>query len=323
MKILITGGCGFIGTNFIYHIINKYKDYKVINFDKLTYAGNRENLKSLEDHPNYEFVIGDICDAALVNDIVKDVDTIVHLAAESHVDRSIWSPSIFIRTNVIGTHNLLEAARRNNNKRFHHVSTDEVFGSLGKGGLFNETSPYNPRNPYSASKAASDHLVRAYFHTYNLPITINNCSNNYGQYQYPEKLIPLFITHLIKGKKVPVYGDGLNIRDWIHVKDHCDAIDLILHKGKIGETYCIGGDCEKTNIEITNIILKKFNKDGRHIKFVKDRKGHDRRYSIDITKIKNKLGWHPKYTFDEGLNETIRWYEENIDWWQDIDKKKK
>ncbi|HEX7586403.1 MAG TPA: dTDP-glucose 4,6-dehydratase, partial [Patescibacteria group bacterium] len=238
MKLLITGGAGFIGSNFIHYILKKYPDYKIINLDLLTYAGNLENLKDIENNPNYKFVQGDIADAKLVDELVKKSDIIVHFAAESHVDRSILDSATFIHTNIIGTHTLLEAARQNGNKRFHHISTDEVFGSLGTSDApFNENTPYDPRSPYSASKAASDHLVRAYYHTHDLPITISNCSNNYGPYHFPEKLIPLFITNLLEGKRVPLYGNGLNIRDWLYVEDHCIAIDKIIHKGKIGETY--------------------------------------------------------------------------------------
>jgi dTDP-glucose 4,6-dehydratase len=257
MKLLITGGAGFIGSNFIHYILKKYPDYKIVNLDLLTYAGNLENLKDVEKNPNYKFVQGDIVDAKLVDELVKKSDIIVHFAAESHVDRSILDSAAFIHTNIIGTHTLLEAARQNGNKRFHHISTDEVFGSLGSDDpAFNEKTPYDPRSPYSASKAASDHLVRAYYHTHDLPVTISNCSNNYGPYHFPEKLIPLFITNLIEDKKVPLYGNGLNIRDWLYVEDHCIAIDRIIHKGKIGETYCIGGNAEKNNREITHELLK-------------------------------------------------------------------
>ncbi|MCK5026109.1 MAG: dTDP-glucose 4,6-dehydratase [Nanoarchaeota archaeon] len=318
MKLLTTGGCGFIGSNFIHYIIKKHPDYSITNLDKLTYAGNPDNLKSLESNQNYTFIKGDICDKILANNLVAKVDAIMHFAAESHVDRSIESSDIFVKTNVIGTHTLLEAARINGNKRFHHISTDEVFGSLEAEGKFNELTPYDPRSPYSASKAASDHLVRAYFHTHQLPITISNCSNNYGPYQHPEKLIPLFITNLLENKNIPVYGDGLNIRDWLHVEDHCEAIDTIFHKGKIGETYCIGGECEKTNLEITKLILKEFNKDSNWIEFVEDRKGHDMRYAIDASKIKQELGWTPKHTFEQGIKETIQWYKNNVEWWSKL-----
>lgn len=318
MKILVTGGAGFIGSNFIKYILNKYPDYSVVNLDLLTYAGNLENLKEVENNPGYKFVKGDICDRELVDGLVEEADVVVHFAAESHVDRSILDASPFIKTNVLGTQVLLEAARAKN-VRFYHVSTDEVFGSLGLDDApFNENTLYDPRSPYSASKAASDHLVRAYFHTYNLPITISNCTNNYGPYQFPEKFIPLFITNLLEGKKVPLYGDGLNIRDWLYTEDHCRAIDLILHKGKIGETYCVGGNCEKTNIEIAKIILKLLNKDEGAIEFVKDRPGHDRRYAMSTKKISEELGWQPEVNFEEGLKKTIEWYKNNESWWQKI-----
>jgi len=319
MKLLITGGAGFIGSNFIHYILNKYPDYKIVNLDLLTYAGNLENLKEAENNPNYKFVKGDIADQKLVNELVKDADMIINFAAESHVDRSILDSSDFIRTNILGTHILLEAAKNNGNIRFHHVSTDEVYGSLKPNGApFDENTPYDPRSPYSASKAASDHLVRAYFHTYNLPITISNCSNNYGPYQFPEKLIPLFVTNLIENKKIPLYGDGLNIRDWLYVEDHCEAINLIIHKGKIGETYCVGGNSEKTNKEITYKILELMGKDESSIEFVKDRLGHDKRYAIDFSKIKTELDWEPKVTFAEGLQKTIDWYKNNEAWWKNI-----
>ena len=323
MKILITGGCGFIGSNFILYMLKKYVDYQIVNLDSLTYAGNLENLKDLESNPNYKFVEGDICDDKLVNDLVKNTDLIVHFAAESHVDRSIENPEAFIKTNVIGTYTLLEAAKNNGLKRFHHISTDEVFGSLelDSNSKFNEATPYDPRSPYSSSKASSDHLVRAYFHTYNLPITISNCSNNYGPYHFPEKLFPLFITNLMEDKKVPLYGDGMNVRDWLYVEDHCEAIDAIVHRGKIGETYCIGGDAEKTNKEITYKIIELMGEDENSIEFVKDRPGHDRRYAIDFSKIKNELGWTPKVSFEEGLEKTIDWYKKNENWWKKLKNK--
>lgn len=324
MKILVTGGCGFIGTNFIRHIIEKYPDYEIVNLDKLTYAGNSRNfddLEEIEDDEIYSFFKGDICDKALVEEITEDIDLIVNFAAESHVDRSIENSEDFIKTNINGTLVLLEAARKKN-IRFHHVSTDEVFGSLGPEGLFDENTPYDPRSPYSASKAASDHLVRSYFHTHGLAVTISNCSNNYGPFQHPEKLIPLFITNLMEKIKIPVYGDGSNIRDWLHVKDHCEAIDVIIHEGKSGETYCIGGNSEKTNMEITKLIIKDFSRNESAIEYVKDRKGHDKRYAIDATKIRNELGWVPKYTFEQGLKETIEWYLKNRTWWQKLKEKK-
>ncbi len=316
--ILVTGGAGFIGSNFIHYWLRRYPEDKVINLDLLTYAGNLDNLKDIENNSNYKFVHGDICDTNLVDDIVKEVNLIVHFAAESHVDRSIMNSADFIRSNVEGTRVLLDAARRHN-IRFHHISTDEVFGDLGPNDpLFNESTPYNPRSPYSASKAASDYLVRAYFHTHKLPITISNCSNNYGPYQFPEKLIPLFVTNLIEGKKVPLYGDGQNIRDWLYVEDHCRAIDLIVHKGRIGETYCVGGGTEKTNLEITKAILKLMGASEDMIEYVKDRPGHDRRYAIDFSKIKNELDWEPQVKFEEGLAKTVNWYKENKKWWRRI-----
>lgn len=318
MKLLVTGGAGFIGSNFIRYVLNKYSDYNVINLDFLTYAGNLENLKDFENDSRYKFVKGDICDRELVNDLVNDIDAIAHFAAESHVDRSILDASPFIKTNVLGTQVLLEAARAKN-IRFHHISTDEVFGSLGPDDPpFNENTPYDPRSPYSASKAASDHLVRAYFHTYNLPVTISNCTNNYGPYHFPEKVIPLFITNLIEGKKVPLYGDGLNVRDWLYVEDHCKALNLILHKGKIGETYCIGGDCEKSNIELTKKIIELMGFDESIIEYVKDRPGHDKRYAMSIEKIKNEFGWQPEVSFEQGLQKTIDWYKNNESWWKRI-----
>lgn len=318
-KILITGGAGFIGSNFIRYILKKYPNYKIINLDLLTYAGNLENLRDIENSKNYKFIKGDIADKELVNDLMKDADIIVNFAAESHVDRSILDSSNFIRTNIVGTHNLLEAAKEKGLKRFHHISTDEVFGHLGPDDpAFNENTPYAPRSPYSASKASSDHLVRAYFHTFGLPITISNCSNNFGPFHFPEKLIPLAITNLIENKKIPVYGDGLQVRDWLFVEDHCEAIDLIIQKGKIGETYCIGGNSEKTNIEIVKKILELLNKGSEMIEYVKDRPGHDRRYAIDFSKIKSELGWQPRTNFEEGMKKTVEWYKENKDWWRNI-----
>jgi dTDP-glucose 4,6-dehydratase len=317
-KILVTGGAGFIGSNFVMYMLKKHRDYSIINLDKLTYAGNKDNLNSVMDNPRHRFVQGDICDKELVDRLVKEVDMIVHFAAESHVDRSILYADEFVRTNVIGTHVLLDAALRNGKKRFHHISTDEVFGELADEGKFSEKSAYDPKSPYSASKAASDHLVRAYYKTFGLPVTISNCSNNYGPYQFPEKLIPLFITNLIEGKKVPVYGKGLNIRDWIHVEDHNEAVDLILQKGKIGDTYCLGGEAEMKNIEITKMLLAEFDLGEEMIEHVPDRKGHDFRYAIDFSKAKRELGWMPKHSFSQGLKETVRWYRENEDWWRPL-----
>lgn len=317
-KFLVTGGAGFIGSNFIHHILNKYTDYEIVNLDLLTYAGNLENLENINANPRYSFVKGDICDKKLVDKLVKDCDIIVHFAAESHVDRSILDASDFIKTNIEGTYSLLNAAKKYK-KRFHHVSTDEVFGSLSKEEpAFNEKTPYDPRSPYSASKAASDHLVRAYFHTHNLPITISNCSNNYGPYHFPEKLIPLIITNLSENKKIPVYGDGMQVRDWLYVEDHCKAIDTIIHKGKIGETYCVGGESEKPNIEVVKTILDLFGKGEEMIEYVEDRKGHDRRYAIDISKIRTELGWMPEVSFKDGIKKTVNWFSENESWWKNI-----
>ena len=319
MKILVTGGAGFIGSNYIHYMLETYPDVSIINLDALTYAGNTANLADVENDERYKFVHGDIMDGLLINDLMKKVDTVVHFAAESHVDRSILDSTAFVRTNINGTLILLEAAKNNGNTRFHHISTDEVFGSLTKDDpAFNEKTPYDPRSPYSASKASSDHLVRAYYHTHGLPVTITNCSNNYGPYHFPEKLIPLFVTNLIDGKKVPVYGEGDNIRDWLHVKDHCSAIDRVVRDGKIGETYCVGGNAERTNMQITRIILEAMGMGEEMIDHVPDRKGHDKRYAIDNTKIKKELGWEPSVTFEEGIAQTIQWYKDNEKWWRDI-----
>ncbi|MCB9802595.1 dTDP-glucose 4,6-dehydratase [Candidatus Nomurabacteria bacterium] len=320
MNILVTGGAGFIGSNFIHYILNKYPDYQVFNLDLLTYAGNLDNLKNLENQKNYTFIQGDIIDYDLVSQIIKkyQINLIINFAAETHVDRSIASPDVFLQTNVLGTHNLLRAALDCGKIRFHQVSTDEVFGSLGDSGYFTEDSSYQPRSPYSASKAAADHLVRAYHHTYDLPITISNCSNNYGPYQFPEKMIPLFITNLMTNQKVPLYGTGDNIRDWLHVEDHCRAIDLIIHSDKIGETYLIGSNNEKTNKEITALLLKAFGQDQKMIEYVADRKGHDYRYAIDSSKIKRELSWQAEIDFSTGLEKTIQWYQSNQDWWKKL-----
>ncbi len=323
MNLIVTGGAGFIGANFVLYWLKKYPEDMIVNLDKLTYAGNPENLKSVENNKNCKFVKGDISDAELVNEIMKNykTDTIVHFAAESHVDRSILDPSPFIKTNIFGTYTLLEAALKNKIKRFHHISTDEVFGSLSLDSKekFNEDTSYNPRSPYAASKASSDHLVRAYYHTYNLPVTISNCSNNFGPYHFPEKFIPLAITNILEGKKVPVYGDGLYVRDWLFVEDHCTAIDAIIHKGRIGETYLIGGMTEEiSNIDIVRKILKIMRNDESRIEFVKDRPGHDRKYTVDWSKINKELGWHPKHDFDEALKLTVEWYVKNQEWWKKI-----
>jgi len=319
MKLLVTGGAGFIGSNFIHYWLAKYPDDSIINLDVLTYAGNLENLADIENNSNYKFVKGDICDMELINDLVKDIDLIVHFAAETHVDRSIMASQDFIKTNIEGTRVLLDAAKNSNNIRFHHVSTDEVFGSLAANEpKFSEQTPYNPHSPYSASKAAADHLVRAYFHTHKLPITISNCTNNYGPYQFPEKIIPLFITNLLENKKIPIYGQGANIRDWIYVDDHNIGVDAIIKKGRIGETYCLGGSNELTNLELTKKILKLMKKGEEIIEYVKDRPGHDFRYAMDSSKAKSELSWQPKIDFEQGLAKTIEWYKNNRQWWQKI-----
>jgi dTDP-glucose 4,6-dehydratase len=319
VKILVTGGAGFIGSNFIRYLLNHHPAYTIINIDKLTYAGNLDNLKDVEGNHRYFFVRGDIADSECVTKIIDDgVDAIVNFAAESHVDRSIEDAGIFLKTNVLGTQVLLEAGRRKGIKRFIQVSTDEVYGSLGPEGSFTEDSPLKPNSPYAASKTAADLLVRAYHKTFGFPGIITRCSNNYGPYQFPEKLIPLFITNALAQEPLPLYGDGLNIRDWIQVEDHCRAIDLILHQGAIGEIYNIGGGAEKTNLELTRIILKKLNQPETLIRYVKDRPGHDRRYAIDPGKLKRELGWKPLYTFERGIEETIRWYGENRWWWEKI-----
>jgi len=327
MKLLITGGAGFIGSNFIRYWIKHYPKDEIVNLDALTYAGNLANLTEVKNHPHYFFVQGNICDGKLVNKLMKGVDIVVHFAAESHVDRSILGPQIFVKTNVIGTQVLLDAAVYFGIKRFHHVSTDEVFGALplNSSKKFNEKTLYNPHSPYAASKAAADHLVRAYYHTYNLPITITNCSNNFGPFQFPEKLTPLVITNLLEGKKVPVYGDGLYVRDWLYVEDHCRAIDLVLKKGKIGETYCIGGMTKDiSNLEKVREICRVLKKNPKEwIEFVKDRPGHDRRYAVDWRKINKELGWKPKYSFETYLRKTIDWYKENVDWWKPLKNKQR
>ncbi len=322
MKLLVTGGAGFIGSCFVRHILNKYKDYEVINLDALTYAGNIENLDDVKNNSNYKFVHGNICDKKLVRELVNEVDAVINFAAESHVDRSITGPEIFIETNVQGTLNLLQASKEANIQRFLQVSTDEVYGTLGKDGYFYETTPLAPNSPYSASKAGADLLVRAYYETYKMPVLNTRCSNNYGPYQYPEKLIPFFISKLLRNEKVPVYGDGLNVRDWLYVYDHCSAIDTVLHKGRVGEVYNIGGHNEKTNLEITKIILEAMGKDESSIEYVQDRLGHDRRYAIDNHKIQTELGWQPSLTFEEGIKLTIDWYLNNQDWIKSIEAKK-
>jgi dTDP-glucose 4,6-dehydratase len=320
MRVLVTGGAGFIGSHFIRYWLEHHPTDTLLNLDALTYAGHPETIKDFEKYPRYTFIKGDIIDSSIVNALVADCDLIVHFAAETHVDRSINSSRSFIDTNIVGTAVLLEAAKNAPKPpHFHHVSTDEVFGSLGIGdSKFNEQSSYDPRSPYSASKAASDHLVRAYFHTYGLPITISNCSNNYGPYQLPEKLIPLFITNILNNKKLTLYGSGDNIRDWLYVVDHIRGIEAIIKKGKIGETYCLGGNNELTNKEITNYILENFKASQDIVEHVSDRPGHDFRYAIDYTRAERELGWRPIAEFEAGLSETIQWYRDNRGWWEPL-----
>ena len=322
MKILVTGGAGFIGSCFVRHVLKKHPDYKIINLDALTYCGNLDNLNDLKDNPNHTFVHGNICDRALAEESISEVDCVVNFAAESHVDNSIKHPEIFVETNVQGTLNLLQVSKELGVERFLQVSTDEVYGTLGKTGYFYETTPLAPNSPYSASKASADMLVRAYYETYKMPVLNTRCSNNYGPYQYPEKLIPFFISQLLKGEKVPVYGDGLNVRDWLYVYDHCEAIDVVLHKGRVGEVYNIGGHNEKTNLEITHLILDAMGRDESSIKYVEDRLGHDRRYAISNDKITSELGWAPSITFEEGIKLTIDWYLNNQDWMKAIEAKR-
>jgi dTDP-glucose 4,6-dehydratase len=332
-NILVTGGAGFIGSNFIRYMLSEH-DYNIINLDLLTYAGNLENLQGLERNKRYTFIKGDIRDRKEIEKIFKTykIDTVVNFAAESHVDRSIEEPELFITTNILGTQILLDIAKQYwkvipNNKyskefrdgtRFLQVSTDEVYGTLGEGGLFTEGTPLAPNSPYSASKASADMMVRAYYETYGMPVSITRCSNNYGPYQFPEKLIPLMINNCLNNYPLPVYGDGMQVRDWLHVEDHCRAIDVVLHKGKIGEVYNIGGNNEKANIEIVKLIIKSLGKEESLIQYVADRPGHDRRYAIDNSKITKELGWAPKYTFDEGIKETIEWYLQNKEWLKKI-----
>jgi len=323
MRLLVTGGAGFIGSNFIRYWLKNHQSDEIINLDKLTYAGHISSTKDFKDNPNYKFIEGDICDPKIVDNVVSEVETIIHFAAETHVDRSIVGPQLFLQTNVIGTQVLLDAALKHGVKKFHHVSTDEVFGALelDTKEKFSENTLYDPHSPYSASKAASDHLVRAYFHTYGLPITITNCSNNFGPYQDPEKFLPRAITNLIEGKEIPLYGDGKYIRDWLFVEDHVRAIEKVLEKGKVGETYLIGGLTDEVNhLEVTKKLLKIFNKDESSIKFVKDRVGHDRRYAVNWTKINRELGWKPLYGFDEWLTKTVDWYKANEWWWKPLKK---
>ena len=331
--ILITGGAGFIGSHVVRLFVNKYPDFKIRNLDKRTYAGNLENLKDIESKPNYEFVKGDIVDDDFIQDLFskRNFDGVIHLAAESHVDRSISNPMEFIMTNIIGTVNLLNAAKyhwndKTEEKLFYHISTDEVYGSLTDEGYFTEETPYDPHSPYSASKASSDHLVRAYHDTFGLPIIISNCSNNYGSFQFPEKLLPLFINNIQNNKPLPVYGEGVNVRDWLYVEDHANAIDLIFHKGKVGETYNIGGNNEWKNIDLIRKLceimdeklLREKGTSEKLITFVKDRAGHDLRYAIDSSKLQNELGWSPSLKFEEGLEKTVDWYLENKEWLNNV-----
>ncbi|MBT2678838.1 dTDP-glucose 4,6-dehydratase [Bacillus sp. ISL-35] len=325
MNLIVTGGAGFIGSNFVRHILTTYPEYKVVNLDLLTYAGNIHNLDDLKDNPNHVFVKGNITDRELVVGLIKEhnIDAIINFAAESHVDRSILNPGVFVETNVQGTLALLEAAKETGIQKYLQVSTDEVYGSLGETGYFTEETPLAPNSPYSASKAGADMLVRSYHETYGMNVNITRCSNNYGPYHFPEKLIPLMITNGLDGEELPIYGDGKNVRDWLHVKDHCSAIDLVLHEGKPGEVYNVGGHNERTNNEIVEIIVEKLKLSRDKIKYVEDRLGHDRRYAIDPQKIQNELGWKPKYTFETGIVETIDWYLNNEAWWRPLKERAK
>jgi dTDP-glucose 4,6-dehydratase len=318
--ILVTGGCGFIGSNFIHYLLGKYPSYRIINLDKLTYCGNLDNLCEVAQQPNLRFVRGDIADRRLVMAILHDerVDAVINFAAESHVDRSIEDPDLFLRTNVLGTQVLLEGARAAAVQLFIQISTDEVYGSLGTTGLFTESTPLNPNSPYAASKTAADLMVRAYTKTYGLAAIITRCSNNYGPYQFPEKLIPLMISNALEDRDLPIYGDGLNVRDWIYVGDHCEAIDTILHRGKRGEIYNIGGGCERNNLQVVRTILEALGKPESLIRFVKDRPGHDRRYAMDFSKLKRGLDWQPRVLFEQGIQQTIAWYKDHQDWWRRI-----
>ena len=323
MKILVTGGAGFMGSNFIHFWLKNHpKDY-IRNLDKLTYAGNLESLREVEGSPAYEFIKGDICDPYIVEEAMEEMDAVVHFASETHVDRSIKGPAVFIQTNVIGTQVLLDAALKTKIRRFHHISTDEVFGDLpfDSKEKFNEDTPYDPHSPYAASKAAADHLVRAYYHTYGLPMTITNSTNCYGPYVFPEKFIPRMITNALDNQPLPIYGEGLNVRDWLHVEDQTLAIEVVLKKGNVGEIYCVGGGAEQKNIDVAKKILQILGKSEDLIKFVKDRPGHDRRYAIDFSKIKKELGWTPRYKFEEELEKTIEWYQENEWWWRPLKEK--
>ena len=323
MKVLVTGGAGFIGGNFVHHMVNKYPDYQIVNLDLLTYAGNLETLKPVEDKPNYKFVKGDIADEAFIMDLFEKekFDVVVNFAAESHVDRSIEDPGIFVQTNVMGTRVLLDASRKFGVKRYHQVSTDEVYGDLPLDRpdlFFTENTPIHTSSPYSASKASADLFVLAYHRTFGTPVTVSRCSNNYGPYHFPEKLIPLMISRALADEELPVYGNGENVRDWLHVSDHCEAIDLIIHKGKVGEVYNIGGHNERTNLQVVQTILKALDKPESLIKYVKDRPGHDRRYAIDPSKIHRELGWLPQTSFEDGIQTTVEWHLQNRSWWEHI-----
>ena len=323
MKILVTGGAGFIGGNFVHYMVNKYPEDVIVNLDLLTYAGNLETLKPVEDAPNYKFVKGDIADRPFIMDLFEkeQFDVVVNFAAESHVDRSITNPGLFVQTNVMGTQTLLDASRQFGVKRYHQVSTDEVYGDLPLDRpdlFFTEETPLHTSSPYSASKAGADLLVLAYYRTFGTPVTVSRCSNNYGPYHFPEKLIPLMISRALADESLPVYGKGENVRDWLHVSDHCAAIDLIIRKGRVGEVYNIGGHNERTNLEVVKTILQALDKPESLIQYVTDRPGHDRRYAIDPTKIETELGWEPRYTFDTGIAMTIQWYLDNQDWWKHI-----
>jgi dTDP-glucose 4,6-dehydratase len=320
--LLVTGGAGFIGSNFIHYIMNKYPEYKIINLDKLTYAGNLENLRDIENSENYRFIRGDICDRQVIEELFSNnkIDAVINFAAESHVDRSIKDPGVFIQTDVYGTFILLEALTRYKAGVFLQISTDEVYGSITDGS-FKETDPFMPNSPYAASKAGAEMIVRSFYKTYATPVLITRTSNNFGPFQFPEKIIPLFVTNLIDGIKVPLYGDGMNVRDWIYVMDNCRALDLVLHKGKIGDAYNIGGGNEKPNVWITKTMLKLLGKPESMIQPVADRLGHDRRYSVDCTKIENELGWRPETDFEEALEKTVKWYLNNEKWWRPLKNK--
>lgn len=323
MNILVTGGAGFIGSNFIHYMLKNYETYRIINYDALTYSGNLNNVKSIQDNPNYSFIKGKIQNGELLEHIIneRDVQIIVNFAAESHVDRSIENPIPFYDTNVIGTVTLLELVKKYPRIKLVQVSTDEVYGSLGKTGKFTEETKLAPNSPYSSSKASADMIALSYYKTYQLPVIVTRCSNNYGPYQYPEKLIPLMVTNALEGKKLRLYGDGLNVRDWLHVTDHCSAIDVVLHQGHLGEVYNIGGNNEKTNVDVVEQIINLLGKTKKDIEFVTDRLGHDRRYAIDAQKMKNEFDWEPKYTFEQGLKETVEWYENNTEWWRPLKEK--